>query len=48
MPNFNRKKSILVCLKFKIWLYYMKELWFFELDLKFQFCEFKPLQKMKF
>ena len=28
-PNFNRKKSILVWLKFKIWLCYMKELWFF-------------------
>ena len=29
-PNFNRKKLIVVCLKFKIWLYYMKvQLWFF-------------------
>ena len=27
-PNFNRIKSILVCLKYKIWLYYIKELWF--------------------
>ena len=26
VPNFNRTKSILVCLKFKIELYYMKEL----------------------
>ena len=26
----------------------MKELWFFELDLKFQLCEFKPLRKKKF
>ena len=25
-PNFNREKSILVCQKFKIWLYYMKVL----------------------
>ena len=25
----------------------MKELWFFELDLKFQLCEFKPLRKKK-
>ena len=28
-PNFNRKKSILVCFKFEKWLYYMKELWIF-------------------
>ena len=28
-PNFNRKKSVLVCRNFKIWLNYMKDVWFF-------------------